>query len=614
MDSITQDERIARLTTPLGKDALLLTSFSASEGLSELFEIMVTTLSERPDIDFDDLIGQDCHIELDAQDGSTRIFHGVLTSGRRNGSAADLTSYDVVLRPWLWLLAHRSDCRFFLDKSVIDIVSEVFEKAGFKDFEFRTGESYAAIPYCVQYRETDLRFVSRLFEEHGIYYYFEHAADRHILVLADGLSSHKPSPAAPALTFRIGWHHLPEQYLNDWVSNRSYTTGRVELSDYDYLQPRKRMVASKEEAERYRHGRFELYDYPGGYLEPDRGEQLAGFRLEAEQAFDRRRTASGLVPGLFPGSLIKLDGHMIEAENGGYLAVRCYHRYSGQSYRSGHDGGAVAENYKGDYEFLPSSIRYRVMELTPKPRVNGIHTAKVVGKPGEEREEISTDKLGRVWVQFPWDRNKQTSCPIRVAHAWAGRRWGEIFIPRVGMEVVVEYVEGNPDRPLIVGCVYNGDNDVPYALPENKTKAGWKSDSSIGHQGYNEIVYEDKKGSEQIGVHAQRNLNVVVLASESRSIGGNLSTTIGNSEKREIGKAFKIPAGSPARETTIKMGDDKLTVESGNIVYEAKLKIELKVGPSTIRIEPTGITIEGPTLTLKGIGPVVINGLPVKLN
>jgi type VI secretion system secreted protein VgrG len=270
--------------------------------------------------------------------------------------------------------------------------------------------------------------------------------------------------------------------------------------------------------------------------------------------------------------------------------------------------------FRGSYELLSSDRPFRMLPTTPKPRIYGNQTAKVVRRKGEESEEISTDENAHIWVQFFWDREPQISCPVRIAQSWAGRKWGEIFIPRVGMEVVVEFVEGDPDRPLVTGCVYNGDNEPPYTLPANKTQSGWKSESSKGDHGYNEIMLEDKKGSEQIRVHAQLDLNTIVNNNETRSTGNDLDTTVTHAETRTIGEKFEVPVGSASRQTTIKMGDDKLDVDSGNILHTAALKIELKVGPSTFTIEPWGITLDAPMITLQATGPITINGLPVLIN
>jgi type VI secretion system secreted protein VgrG len=603
MAQLTQDKRSAQLQTPLGKDVLVLASFVATEGLSELFEVSVETLSEKENINFDDAIGRACTIKQITYDDKIRYYNGILTATRRTGKTGDLSHYHLVLRPWLWLLGRKTDCRIFLKKDVKEIISEVFKKAGFTDFVFRTTGDFHKIPYCVQYRETDLAFCSRMMEHHGIYYFFEHGDGKHTLVMADARTSHKSIPDLPKLPF-IPLHAgavRKEQHVHSWVSDRKLRTGKVHFNDYDYLKPGKDLKAPKESEEKYAHSKLEMYDYHHKYDEKDKGESHAKFRLEAEQAFDYRRSIHGDAASIHPGGLVTVERHPTASENQEYLIVGARHMYSSQSYRSG--GGASGDTYSGSYDILPSSRPYRSLPKTPKPRIYGIQTAKVVGKKGEEDEEISTDEHGHIWVQFHWDREPQKSCPVRVAQTWAGKRWGAIFLPRIGMEVVVDFIEGDPDRPLVTGCVYNGDNKPPYDLPDNKTIAGWKSDSSKHNGGYNEFVFDDKQDSEKIRMHAERDHEV----------------TVKHAETRTIGETFTPPQGSPSRCTTIKHGDDQLTIETGNqtikvamaISTTADVSIKLTVGASTVSITPGSISLVSGVINLTATGAVNIVGAAV---
>jgi type VI secretion system secreted protein VgrG len=608
--SLLQADRRAEFTSPLGKDVLVLTDFSGSEGLGELFEYHIEALSDQENVDFDPAIGQGCMVKLKTDDGKTRIYHGIMTEAQWIGYQNEFYRYRVVLRPWLWLLGHKADCRIFLDKNVKDIIQDVFSKAGFTDFEFRTTASYDKIEYCVQYRESDLAFVCRLMEHWGIYYFFEPSDGKHTLVLADSRSSHKPVSDLPkvAVNLGAGAYQDEEQTLSDWVSQRRFRTGKVHFNDYDYLQPKKDLKAPKEAAEKYTHAKLEVYDYHHKYDEKGKGENHSQFRLEAEQAIDHRRTGNGDAASLHPGGLVTVEKHPTSKENAEYLIVHASHHFTSQHYRSG--GGAGPQGYNGAFVFQPSDRPFRSLPLTPKPRIYGIHTAKVVGKKGEESEEISTDEHGRIWVQFHWDREPQKSCPIRVAQVWAGKKWGGMFIPRVGMEVVVDFLEGDPDKPLVTGCVYNGDNKPPYDLPDNKTMAGMKSESSKGGNGYNEFVFDDKANSELIRMHAEKDHKVTIL----------------NSQTREIGEKFMSPQGSPSRETTLKMGDDKLTLNMGHQNVNLQMgnqKIDLDLGMQTtntlqgitlnvcfglssISITPASITLLSPTINLTAMAAVNI--------
>jgi type VI secretion system secreted protein VgrG len=597
---LSQSERVAEFKTPLGKDVLVLINIEGIELLGDLFEFKIEVLSEQENIDFDKALGQGCTLKLKAYKGKERIYHGILTQAQWVGKIEDFYHYRLILRPWLWMLGHRADCRIFLDKDVKDVIKEVFTKAGFNDFEFRTNGDYEKIPYCVQYRETDLAFVSRLMEQYGIYYFFEHSDGKHSLTLADSRSSHKAIADLPKVPFiPLSESELrPEQHLYSWVSERRFRTGKVQFNDYDYLKPKKNLLAPSEASEKYTHAKLEVYDFPGKYDEEDKVNKLSRFRLEAEQAADHRRIIEGDAASLHPGGLVTVEKHPTAAENKEYLIVRADHRFSSHHYRSvkadaaassGSEDDEKDQIYHGYYEFQPSDRPFRMLPLTPKPRIHGIQTAKVVGKKGEENEEISTDEHGRIWVQFFWDRDPKLTCPIRVAQVWASKKWGGIFIPRVGMEVVVEFLEGDPDRPLVIGAVYNGDNKVPYDLPDNKTVAGWKSDSSKGGNGYNEFIFEDKKSSENIRMHAEKDHNV----------------TVRNAETWTIGEAFMPPKGSPSRTATLKNGDDQLNIEMGdrNVAIPmgsqsttAMLSITHTVGMTTVTLTPATMTVESPVV------------------
>lgn len=556
---LTQVQRMATLKTPLGEDVLVLVRFHGTEKLSNLFEFSIDALSAERDIDFDAAIGRNCSVSLEIFDTS-RVFNGILVEAQWLGPRDDNFSYRLTLRPWFWLLSRTTDCRIFENKSVIDIIKQVFSDRGFNDFSDKTTQSYPEIPYCVQYRETDLDFISRLMEEYGIYYFFEHSEAKHMLVMADAKSSHQAVPGLSSLPFiaLAERDRRAEQHVCEWTADRRFRTGKVELKDYDYMKPNAKLVADANGTAGYTKSDMEFYDYPGRYTEQDRGDKFAKVRLEAEQAMDQRRFASGLAPSLFPGGLTSLGGQIKPSENIQYLVFGATHAIATEAYRSG--AAPLPEQiYQGSYEFLPSDRPFRAPLDTPRPFIRGPQTAKVVGKAGEE---IDVDEEGRILLQFYWDRKKIQSCRVRIAQVWSGKAWGGIFIPRIDQEVVVEFLEGNPDRPMVTGTVYNGDNKVPYSLPDNKTKNGWKTDSSKGHDGYNELVFEDKAGSEEIGVHAQKDLDIVVL----------------NSESREIGERFMPPMGAPSRSTTLHNGDDELTLEMGD------QNITLEMGSQTVSI------------------------------
>jgi len=558
MGNLKQKNRLGELTTPLGEDRLVLQRCNAHEGLSELFEFTIEALSHEENIDFDPAIGTNCCVKINSAAGIKRYFNGVLAEAEWTGLQEGLYTYQLVLRPWLWILTHTTDCRFFQEKTAPDIIKEVFDKAGFSDYELKLTETYPKMEYCVQYRETSFAFVSRLMEEHGIYYFFNHTEDKHTLILADSASAHQPIEAGGGVLPFIpltGAYVRDDEHIQHWTSERRFRSGKFAVNDYDFKRPGAVLLADTSASESYAKSTMEIYDYPGRYTERSDGETFAKVRLAAEQSADHRRMASGAAPSVYAGGKVKLKGHPKDSENIDYIAVRATHSLATQHYRSGGSSSAT-DDYHGNYVLQPLSKQFRAPLTTPKPLIHGIQTAKVVGDSGDE---ITVDEYGRIKVQFFWDRDKKQSCWIRVAEVWSGKKWGSVFHPRIGQEVVVDFLEGDPDRPLCVGTVYNGDNGVPYPLPDKKNIGGWKTNSTKGGGGYNEFIYDDTKGSEEIRMHAEKDHNVVVR----------------HAETRKIGETFEIPKGSPSRNTTLVNGDDNLTISSGD--FNIKIAQDLNI-------------------------------------
>jgi type VI secretion system secreted protein VgrG len=627
--TLKQDPRIARLDTPFGKDALVLTRFRGHEGMGELFEFDVDALAEK-EVELDGGIGKNCAVTYKTF-GHERVFNGILVEAEWLGNHRPdkFHEYRLVLRPWLWLLGHTADCRIFQHKPASDIIKDVFQERGFSDLKDDLKDNYPELEYCVQYRETDLHFVTRLMEQHGIYYYFEHSADKHTLVLVDRNSSHKPVPNAPAVPFNAfgATGHEDRENLTRWVQQRSFRTGKIEYRDYDYLKPTEKLVGDANGAARYNKADLEVYDYPGKYKERKDGEKFAKVHLDAEQSLDERRHAEGRAASLFPGGQVRLEKHPKGSENGDYVVVRCTHSISVEHYRSTRRR-APDEIYSGSYELQPFARQFRMQIVTPKPKIYGIQTAVVTGKKGEE---IDVDDHGRIRVQFHWDRkgknDESSSLPIRVAEVWSGKKWGGQFIPRIGMEVVVEFLEGDPDRPLVVGTVYNRDYKHPFDLPGQKTQSGIKTDSSKGHEGYNQLMFEDKKSHEKIELHAQKDYELTVLDTEVRKIGEHFTGET---------------AGVASRKTTLVQGDDELTVAGGSqnvsIAMDKEttigrdqsetigmdetrtigmaqsttvgINITFSCGASRIVMTPASISLQAPMIMLNASGPLLINGCP----
>ncbi|CAH1660479.1 VgrG protein [Hyphomicrobiales bacterium] len=613
-----QIQRTASFATPSGLDEFSLIKFEASEALSELFTYNVEATSKTENADLQSIMSEKCSIKFTLKNKSERVLNGTLVDAQWFGKQDDLHIYRFTLRPWLWLLSQRADCRIFKNKTVVDIIKEIFKKESSASFDDRTSEAQEPIDYCVQYRETDLDFVLRLMEQYGIYYYFKHSEGDHKLVLCDSRSAHDPVNAtaepsfkgdASAYAFVPRGSRLPRsqvEHLTQWSAIRRLRTGKFELKDYDFEKSESDLTARAEEGFP-KSKTYEAYDYPAAYTERDRGEHFARVMAQAEQATDDRRHAGGDAASLYPGALMKLSDHPTGAENGEYLVVRASHAFGIQSYRSA--GRQDEALYHGSYELQKSDRRFRAPLLTPRPTVYGPHTAKVVGEKNRGEEgDIDVDEYGRIWLRFHWDREDgSTSCRTRVAQMWAGKGWGGQVIPRIGQEVIVEYIEGNPDLPLVVGAVVNDQHKPPYDLPANKTQSGIKSESTDGagfSDTYNEIKFEDRKDNEVLEIRTEKDHKI----------------TVNNIETRDIGERYQ--GMSYARETTLKKGDDKLDVQNGKLDVEALTEINLKVGESRIKMTPGSIEITSPTITIKSQavtevmsdGTTVVKGQMVQIN
>jgi len=614
---LRQLQRLASLTTSAGKDKFSLVKFEAEEGLSELFTYKIEATSKTENADLESMIGEKCFVSMTLKNGQERIFNGILADAQWLGQDYDLHVYRLVLRPWLWLLSQRTDCRIFRNKAPLDIIREIFKKEGKASFEDRVSEKPAEVEYCVQYRETDLEFVLRLMEQYGIYYYFKHTDSNHTMILADSKSGHDPVKAAAEPSFAgagTAYPFMPKtstmprviEHMTHWSTQRRLRTGKVELRDYDFKESTSDLTSRAEEGFQKTKS-YESFDYPGAYTKRSDGERFAKVRAQAVQAHDDRRYAAGEAPSLHPGGLMTLADYPTGSENAEYLVVRATHAYGVQSYRSA--TRADEGIYHGSFELQKSERRFRAPIITPRPVIYGPHTAKVVGEKNQGEEgDIDVDKYGCILLRFHWDReDESTSRRVRVAQRWSGKNWGGQIIPRIGQEVVVEFLEGNPDEPLVTGTVVNDQHMPPYTLPENKTQSGLKSESTDGAGftgAYNEIMFEDKANNEVLGIHAEKDHKNVIRNIETREIGGAF-----------VGNVF-------SRETTLLKGSDKLDIQQGKLDVEASDEIILKVGDSTIRMLPASIEISSPTITIKSTAKtqvlsdaiVIVNGQVVKIN
>ncbi|WAP69791.1 type VI secretion system Vgr family protein [Jiella pelagia] len=565
--SLLQQTRIGELTTPFGTNVLVLHRLTGSEAISENFELRVDALSKQPDLDFSAAIGEHATVRLNTINDSVRFFDGILTGAEWLGAEEGAYRYQLTLRPWFELLGHRVDRLIFHEMTAPDIVSKVFSShGGLARFEKRLTRSYPTLEYTVQFEESDLDFCRRLMEAHGIAYYFKHAPGEHTLVMVDGISGYDPVPGAVRNYYPLDrQYRRSEEHLSRVVAGRRFTHGKTTLNDYDFKKPSADLKSERRGDNDFAHGDLEVYRFPGHYVERGAGEEHARARIEATRSLDRQVTAEGDCMSLSPGHLVTLANHPTDSINREYLALSASHHYRAEDYISGASGDE--DSYQGVYTLLPTDIPFVPLATTPRPKAPGPQTAKVVGEG-----EIDCDEHGRILVRYHWDRKGDQSMRCRVAQLWAGKGFGAIFIPRVGMEVIVEFLDGDPDRPLVTGCVYNGENAPPYPLDDEKTVAGWKSNSTVGGGGYNEFVFDDTKGDELVRLHAQHDLEAKVLNDERRAVLNDRSSDISRDDTLDIGRDLTVTAGR---------------------------RITLRVGASSIAMDGQSITIQSPNVEIR---------------
>lgn len=627
-DNFIQQNRFISIATPLGADKLLLRSFSGSEAISKIFTFQLELLSEDHNIDISQILGQKATVTLSlpVEQGGQRYFSGYINRFKQLPGINRFARYQAEMVPWLWFLTRTTDCRIFQKETVPDIVEKIFRQFKFQDFESELQQNYQPRDYCVQYRENACNFVMRLLEEEGIYFFFRHEKNRHVLVMGDSPSAHKPlDPMKIMYEYVEGsGYKSEEERINSWLIDHDLRTGRYAVKDFNFETPSSSLLANIESSIHVGDNQvYEIYDYPGGYEKRDEGDKYVRMRMEEEEVEHATIQAEGNCRYFSSGFRFELTGHNRRDQNKSYILTSVIHDAS-NSGNFQDDNGAEDPQYRNRFTCIPHSVPFRPGRHTPKPIVHGTQTAIVVGPKGEE---IYTDKYGRVKVQFHWDRrseaNENSSCWIRVSHPWAGKNWGMIAIPRIGQEVIVDFLEGNPDQPIITGRVYNAEQMPPYDLPGEKTKTTMKSNSSKGGEGFNELRFEDKKGSEQVFIHAERNQDnrvkndslewvgkdrhlivtgdqlekvdgdkhLSVQGDQNEKVNGTVSQNITMDLQQKVGMKHALDAGT---EIHLKAGL--------NLVIEAGTSLTLKVGGNFINLNPAGVFIQGTMVMINSGG------------
>lgn len=631
----SQTNREISVNSVLGPDVLLFHRMHGSERLSALSEYQIELLSENSDLLIDDLLGTLLTVTVRQPSGGRRCFRGFITRFVLNGSRGRFSCYHATVHPWLWFLTRAADCRVFQNQTVVDIIKKVFEQYAIADFDVSMlqGE-YTALPYCVQYRETDFNFVSRLLESAGIYYYFKDEQDRHVMILADSYGAHQAFKNYAALPYAPGEELAmrESEAILSWSMRGEIQSGAYATRAFDFEKPISSNSGSLQVKSSISRGHeqsaYEIFDYPGKFTERTTGDALARTQIEALQVQYQQIRGSTNARGLWPGGLFTLTGHSRADQNCEVLVIGADYTLASDDYEPT-PPKTPTPPLICHFDAIRKELAFRPACATRKPLVQGPQTAVVVGKAGEE---IWTDKYGRIKVQFHWDRarpdNETSSCWVRVAQSWAGKRWGTMFIPRVGQEVVVSFLEGDPDQPLVTGAVYNADMMPPYVLPDNATRSTIKTNSSKGGGGNNEIRFEDKKGGEQLFIHAEKNQDnrikndalewvgnnrhQVIQKNYYQKVGGALHTAVTGNQNVKIdgsaslnsGKDVQVKAGT---KYGMVAGTDVHIKAGTNLVIEAGISITLKAGGGFIVIGSSGVAISGTQILLNS-GGVAGNG------
>jgi type VI secretion system secreted protein VgrG len=669
MGKYTQANHPMTVQTPLGPDALFIAGFHGEEAVSVPFHYQLELFAPSGrEVPFDKLLGQPVTVRVQLPQGQRRFFNGVCSAVSQGFAGQELTGYHATVVPRLWLLSRRTQSRIFQDLPVPDILREVFDGL---DVSFRLRVNYEPREYCVQYRESDLAFASRLMEDEGIFYFFEHEDDKHTLVVGDNPGAHPDLPGTsvlPLLSEPAG----PTSFgrITSWVKRQDLRSGKFMLWDHTFELPHKHLEAVRPLTDSVQVGQvvhrlrvpgneqLEAYDWPGDYaLRFDGvnrgggdqsaklskvyadGPRTAALRAEQEACAGLAVEGAATCPNLTAGHAFAVQSPALNGvarwykADGPYVFTRVAHAFTNADFRSGGTGGL---SHSATFTAIPRALPFRPPRTTPRPFIPGPQTAVVAGSPGEE---ICVDKYGRVKVQFHWDRegdsDLDSSCWVRVAQFWAGKRWGAHFWPRVGQEVVVTFLEGDPDRPLITGSVYNAENMPPYELPKYKTKSGVKTRGTpqATPEGFNELRFEDKKGKEQVFLHSQNRMDVRVRGSLFETCGGSRNEVIGARTDGKPGGDHTVTVGGDHdlhiqqglfaavekklslvvvqdavqeyqanRATKVRAKDE---VNAREITLEALTKITLKVGSSFVVVDLTGVTIQGPIVKINSGGAAV---------
>lgn len=680
--------RKLRMAGPLPETKMFIKAARVVEGLSEISEITIDFMSHDRGLKMEDLVGQTHKVRVQLGEegqGTWREFVGTCIEAAYIGLHEGYSFFTLEVRPWIWFLTKTSNNRIFQNINAVDIIKKIFGDRGFSDYTINASRTPSERVYCVQYNETDYDFICRLMEEEGLYFYSTVVGGKDHLKIVDSAGAHTPVEGEASIKFiqREEGYRRTDDHIFEWRGGETVRSGKVTLRDYDFEAPTADRTSVKAIPKgKHSHKNYERYSYPGHYRQTAQGDIYARVKMEAEACQHAMGTAVGNVRTLATGATFTLTDHTRSSENAEYLIVGGVHmmqvevQAEDETQKIQAQGGNTAppqaielpssikfdeenkDTYRCTFRTLKKTVPFRAPLKTPWPRIPGILLAKVTGPSGEE---IYTDQYGRIKVQFPWDRegqnNETSSCWMRVVTPWAGKTWGMIAIPRIGHEVVVQFEDGDIDRPIVTGMLYNADYMPPYALPTNMTQTGIVTRSSKGGSAstFNELIFEDKKDAEFVRLQSEKdyketikNNAVVTIGMEKKEpgdytmtiyhtrtetiktgdlvlkvetgnetrdiktnrtekIGGNASQEVtGNKTRKVTGNFEQETTGNATNKVTGSLTEEVTQTISmkgtGGITIESPASIELKVGGNSIKIDPSGITIQGTMIKTSATG------------
>ncbi len=617
-EQIKQENRLLNVETPFGKDVLQLVEFRGKETLGQPFKYQLTMLSEDINLDPNKIVGKNITFLFELQGkGEWRPFNGYVSrfwasSPQKIGTEkGEVREYKATVVPWLWFLGKTSDCRIFQNKTIPEIIDSIFNEYGVSKFtKDKLSGNYPKHEYCVQYRESDLNFITRLMQEAGISYYTEHKNGEHIIHLSDDKSDYQPC-SENTIEFHSG--SRANDHIYTWEKSTRFPSGKYTQRAFNFTKPSSDLTTKANGLSKISEtSNYEVYDYPGEYYENGDGKNETKIRMEEMEVDENTFIGSSHCRSFYAGGTFKLDKYIVKAESKKEFLITGIEIYAED--RSQTNAEFAVQDFSNTFTCIPKSVPFRPKRAAKKPQMYGVQTAIVSGPAADE---IYVDEYGRVKVQFHWDRegnsDENSSCWIRVSQNWAGKNWGAVFHPRVGQEVIVDFIEGDPDRPIITGRVYNGEQGLPYDCPANKNQSGIKSRSTKegGTANFNELRFDDSIGSEHVYFHAEKDYQQHVENDSDVTIEHDLTSSIGNDEKRSVGNNRTSDIGT---NDTINVGSN-MTIEAGSSITLKTGAAEIKMSSSgAITIKGTTVKVEGTTTDVIGSAMVAIKGGIVKIN